>query len=64
MKLAEIYQQCKIQNDFPKGFDKMFAIIKKPFRTITKKEYAELKLIIVEWSLVQYLHLLKPLSHP
>ena len=46
MKLAEIYQQCKKQNDFPKGFDKMFAIIKKPFRTITKKEYAELKKFI------------------
>ena len=48
IKLIEIYEQCKRENDFPKGFDKMIAIIKRPFRSITKKEYNELKEFIAD----------------
>ena len=43
IKLNEIYEHCKKQNDFPKGFHKMVVITNKLFSDITKKEYDELK---------------------
>ena len=43
IKLSEIYEQCRKENDFPEGFHKMVAITTKLFSDITKKEYSELK---------------------
>ena len=50
MKLEQIFQQCKKhQQEIPKGFDKMVAIVNKKYSRITKEEYDQLKRFIAEY---------------
>ena len=49
MKLEEIFEKCKKQEqEVPKGFDKMVAIVNKKYSQITKEEYDQLKGFIAE----------------
>ena len=49
MTLEQIFEECKRQNqEVPKGFDKMVAIVNKKYSKITKEEYDQLKCSIVE----------------
>ena len=49
MKLEQIFEECKKQEqEVPKGFDKMVAIVNKKYSRITKKEYDRLKCFIAK----------------
>ena len=49
MKLEQIFEECKKHNEeIPKGFNKMVAIINKKYSQITKEEYDQLKCFITE----------------
>ena len=49
MKLEQIFEECKKQQqEIPKGFDKMVAIVNKKYSRITKEEYDQLKYFIKE----------------
>ena len=49
MKLKEIFEKCKKhEQEIPKGFDKMVAIVNKKYSRITKEEYDQLKCFITE----------------
>ena len=49
MKLEQIFEECKRQNqEVPKGFNKMAAIINKKYSRITKEECDQLKCFIAE----------------
>ena len=49
MKLVEIYNECKEQQqEIPAGFKKMVTIVNKKYSRIAKEEYDELKYFIAE----------------
>jgi len=49
MKLQEIFDECKKQEqEIPKGFDKMIAIVNRKYSRITKEEYFQLKCFITD----------------
>ena len=49
IKLEDIFEKCRKRNqEVPKGFEKMVAIVNKKYSRITKEEYDQLKCFIVE----------------
>ena len=50
MKLEQIFEECKRQNqEVPKGFNKMAAIVNNKYSWITKEEYDQLKCFTAEY---------------